>query len=64
MRIFVVTCLCLFGTVTSVADNWPRFLGPNGRATSRDSDLPLRWSESENLKWKTKIDAGSSSPIV
>ena len=64
MRILVVTSLCLFGAVTSAAENWPRFLGPEGRATSLKSKVPLRWSESENLKWKAKINAGSSSPIV
>lgn len=63
----VMLCLSVFlliGTATSAVENWPRFLGPRGRATSRDSVLPLRWSESENLKWKAKIGAGSSSPIV
>lgn len=46
------------------ADDWPRFLGPNGRATSAESRIPGTWSESENLKWKAPIGAGSSSPIV
>ncbi|MGI9460836.1 MAG: PQQ-binding-like beta-propeller repeat protein, partial [Pirellulales bacterium] len=60
----VMLCLSVFlliGTVTSTAENWPRFLGPEGRATSLKSNVPLRWSESENLKWKAKINAGSSS---
>ena len=48
----------------SSSDNWPRFLGPRGRATSEHSQLPLTWSDSENLKWKAEIGAGSSSPIV
>ncbi len=44
--------------------HWPRFLGPKGRATSINSDIPVQWSESQNLKWKAKIGPGSSSPIV
>ena len=44
--------------------NWPQFLGPRGRATSEHSQLPLTWSDSENLKWKAEIGLGSSSPIV
>jgi outer membrane protein assembly factor BamB len=64
MRLFVVTSLCIFGIFDAAAENWPRFLGPDGRATSINSNPPLRWSESENLKWKARIGAGSSSPIV
>ena len=59
--IALVLCLPHFALAEA---NWPRFLGPNGRATSVDSKIPLKWSESENLKWKAKIAAGSSSPIV
>lgn len=57
----------LFFAITSTVlaeANWPRFLGPNGRATSANSELPLEWNETKNLKWKTPIGSGSSSPIV
>ena len=67
MRIILLVGVVVFACVGQWAvaeENWPRFLGPNGRATSMDADLPLQWSESENLKWKAKIGAGSSSPIV
>ena len=47
------------------ADNWTRFRGPNGSGISSDSNVPVTWSDAENLKWKTKLPgAGSSSPIV
>ena len=49
---------------TSYGDNWPRFLGPNGRAASVKSKLPIQWNENENLRWKSPIGPGSSSPIV
>jgi outer membrane protein assembly factor BamB len=46
------------------AEDWPRFRGPNGTGIS-DAHLPTTWSESENLRWKTKLPGfGSSSPIV
>lgn len=55
----------LFSTSLIAADqNWPRFLGPDGRAKSLESRIPLTWGESENLQWKTPIGSGSSSPIV
>jgi hypothetical protein len=48
------------------ARDWPRFLGPDGSGISRDTQpLPVKWSETENLKWKYKLPGpGSSSPIV
>lgn len=64
MRSLLLGMLLLTAPTVSQAENWSRFLGPDGRATSLDSDIPLTWSESENLKWKTEIGAGSSSPIV
>lgn len=66
MRIIFVLSLLLSvsASVACAEANWPRFLGPGGRATSVDSEIPTTWSESENLKWKAPIDAGSSSPIV
>lgn len=44
---------------------WPRFRGPNGGGTAPATDVPLQWSATENLKWKTPLPGpGSSSPIV
>ena len=59
----VLVSLALSSTLNA-DDNWPRFLGPNGRATSRSSNPPVSWNEKTNLKWKAAIGAGSSSPIV
>ncbi len=49
------------------ADNWPRFRGPNGsgKSESDTSKIPLEWSETKNVAWKTELPGpGSSSPIV
>ena len=54
----------LMPIVCQAEENWSRFRGPNGRGIAADSKLPLSWSESSNLKWKSPIAAGSSSPIV
>ena len=65
-RLLVATILSLlFLSVPVNAEQpWPRFLGPQGRATSADSQLPLSWSDNENVKWRSPIGPGSSSPIV
>ncbi len=44
---------------------WPRFRGPNGSGVAPGEDVPLHWSATENLKWKTALPGpGSSSPVV
>ena len=46
-------------------ENWPQFRGPRGDGTSQASGLPLTWSETEHVRWKTAIhDRGHSSPVV
>ncbi|RMG33054.1 MAG: serine/threonine protein kinase [Planctomycetota bacterium] len=47
------------------AADWPRFLGPNGRAIAATDRPPLKWSDSQNLRWKAELPgAGASSPII
>ena len=47
------------------ADNWPEFRGPHGDGHADAKNLPLTWSDTENVRWKTAIhDKGWSSPVV
>ena len=53
------------------AGDWPEFRGPwgNGHASAsgsgKSSGIPLSWSETENVKWKTSIPhKGWSTPVV
>lgn len=47
------------------AENWPQFRGPRGDGTSMETNVPLQWSTSRNIKWKATIPGeGHSSPIV
>lgn len=62
-------CLFLFSVcfATSIqADNWPRFRGPDGSGKpTGETNVPLEWSESTNIKWKLELPGpGSSSPVV
>ena len=58
----------LFAAVAAVAhsaDEWPRFLGPEGNNHTPAKGLPLEWSEKKNIKWKTPLPGeGWSSPVV
>jgi outer membrane protein assembly factor BamB len=47
------------------AADWPQFRGPNRDGVSTDANVPLKWSETENMKWKLDLPGpGASSPIV
>jgi outer membrane protein assembly factor BamB len=47
------------------AERWPEFRGLNGTGLGEATGLPLRWSETENVRWKTPIhDKGWSSPVI
>ncbi len=57
--------LCCTALLTQASDNWPQFRGPDGTGHSDVKNLPLTWSETENIVWKTPIhDHGWSSPVV
>lgn len=49
----------------SAAHDWPEFRGPTGQGHSPAKDVPVRWSATENVAWKTAIPGGGwSSPAL
>ena len=61
----LVVLVILSTSVASAGQNWPQFRGPGGQGHSDATGLPLTWSETENVRWKTPIhDRGWSSPVV
>jgi outer membrane protein assembly factor BamB len=64
VRIIVSLLLALTASAAR-AEDWPQFRGPTGQGHSTESGLPLEWSESRNVKWKTPVPGlGWSSPVV
>ena len=62
-RVWLAIAAALLGGAATAAD-WPQFRGPGG-AGAGTSAVPLTWSDTENLRWKTPLPgAGSSSPVV
>ncbi|PYV16583.1 MAG: hypothetical protein DMG07_07520 [Acidobacteria bacterium] len=53
-------------TVGSLWANWPQWRGPNSNgSTGTAHDLPVTWSESQNVLWRTKLPSWSAAtPIV
>ncbi len=55
----------LFLSLLFWAQDWPEFRGPTGQGRSDERGLPLTWSESKNVQWKTAIPGrGWSSPAI
>ncbi len=47
------------------ASDWTQFRGPGGMGVSPVKGLPLTWSSSQNVVWKTTLPGpGASSPVV
>ncbi len=52
-------------TLASADGSWPQFRGPGGQGVVEDAELPLRWSETEGVAWKTPLPGrGWSSPVI
>ena len=47
------------------AENWPQWRGPSLNGVSSESDLPVRWSTTENIAWKLAMPGKSgATPII
>jgi outer membrane protein assembly factor BamB len=71
MKYSCKTCKILFAVTafllcvqTLSAENWSEFRGPRGEGHAT-SALPVEWSESKGVKWKTPIHGKAwSSPVI
>jgi outer membrane protein assembly factor BamB len=65
MRLLPLAVLMLVAATTHAADHWPQFRGPGGDGRANEAKLPVSWSETQNVRWKTAIHGkGWSSPVV
>src|SRR5882724_10002542 len=67
----ILTIIMLVLCAPMARADWPDFRGPRGDGhvsapgDTKPVGLPLHWSETENVKWKTEIpDRGWSTPAV
>lgn len=61
----IVLMSVLWGSLAFAGDDWPTFRGPTQEGHSDSTGLPLKWSDTENVKWKTEIPGqGWSSPVI
>jgi outer membrane protein assembly factor BamB len=61
----LVMLAVLLAAATLRADDWPGWRGPGNRGVSNETDVPLKWSATENVRWKVPVPgAGVSAPVV
>lgn len=60
-----IVLVILLSSVTVAADNWPAWRGPRATGVSAETNLPEKWSATENIAWQAPLrGAGVSSPVV
>jgi outer membrane protein assembly factor BamB len=66
MRTYVTVACILLSTLTVVrADNWPQWRGPSLNGISTETNLPVRWTTTENIAWKLPMPSlTGSTPII
>ena len=56
--------LVVFSPLCAKAENWSQFRGPNGSGVVDSAKPPTVFGPEENVRWKSAVPAGVSSPIV
>jgi sugar lactone lactonase YvrE/enterochelin esterase-like enzyme len=66
LRFVIAICALAVAAPGWAADPWPQWRGPAGQGHAEAAhDLPVAWSESENVRWKTPLPGrGWSSPVI
>ena len=65
LLLVIITNSVLSQTGSGYGNNWPAWRGPLANGIAPESNPPVSWSESTNIKWRTAIPGkGFSTPIV
>ena len=61
----LATVVAAAASIGTHAANWPQWRGPGGQGVSDETGIPLEWSVTRNVDWKTPVAGqGHSQPIV
>ena len=56
--------LACAGLAAAERESWSRFRGPNGTGVSTATGLPVSFGPAKNVRWKTPLPPGHSSPVL
>jgi outer membrane protein assembly factor BamB len=47
------------------AENWPQWRGPKNNGLSNETNMPTKWSQTENVAWRLPLPGpGGATPVV
>lgn len=63
---FAVVCGLVWGSsIAAQAENWPNWRGPKNDGISDETNIPVKWSTTENVAWKLPMPGpAGSTPVV
>src|SRR5260221_13857003 len=62
---FLLTLLPARASDATKSENWPSWRGPRLDGTAHETGIPTRFSDTDNVRWKTKLPgSGYSTPVV
>ncbi len=65
LRSAIALTICWAGIVSASAADWTQFRGPDGQGKSEETNIPTKWSATENITWKAELPGpGASCPIT
>jgi outer membrane protein assembly factor BamB len=70
LRPWIFLCLVLAvllaagATTRAHAEDWSRFRGPNGTGIVPDAGYPTEFGPGRNLRWRSAVRPGKSSPVL
>ena len=60
-----LACSAVLLWMPAFAENWPQWRGPYLNGISKEENLPVRWSKTENVAWKLAMPSKTgSTPII
>jgi len=64
-RLLVMSFAAVISGTAMLSANWPAWRGPTADGVSLEINLPVRWSPTENVRWKVPLpDRGNSTPVI
>ena len=65
IRLLLIALAVIVLGASTAAEHWPQWRGPLLNGVSRETGLPLKWTQQENVTWKLPLPGRSgSTPIV
>ena len=64
-RLFLIAFVVISLGVSTSAEHWPQWRGPQLNGISGEKGLPVKWSATENITWKLAVpERSGATPIV